>query len=82
MAGAVHRQVSTPYGAGTVHDFMHAKVTRRRRHGVRRIFNLSRRGEQNAENVLEIEDAAIAERFAAFVDDGAGEVRPVELPAA
>ena len=32
-------------------------------------FNLSRSGEKNAENVLEIEDAAIADRLAAFVDE-------------
>ena len=32
-------------------------------------YNLSRSGEQNAENVLEIEDAALAERLAAFVDE-------------
>jgi phosphatidylserine/phosphatidylglycerophosphate/cardiolipin synthase-like enzyme len=32
-------------------------------------FNLSRSGEKNAENVLEIEDAGIADRLAAYVDD-------------
>ena len=32
-------------------------------------FNLSRSGELNAENVLEIHDAAIADRLAAFVDE-------------
>jgi len=31
-------------------------------------FNLSRSGEANAENVLEIADAGIAERLAGFVD--------------
>jgi len=31
-------------------------------------FNLSRSGEENAENVLEIVDAAFAERMAGFVD--------------
>jgi phosphatidylserine/phosphatidylglycerophosphate/cardiolipin synthase-like enzyme len=31
--------------------------------------NLSRSGEKNAENVLEIEDARIADRLAAFVDE-------------
>jgi phosphatidylserine/phosphatidylglycerophosphate/cardiolipin synthase-like enzyme len=29
-------------------------------------YNLSHSGEENAENVLEIEDAALADRFAAF----------------
>jgi phosphatidylserine/phosphatidylglycerophosphate/cardiolipin synthase-like enzyme len=32
-------------------------------------YNLSRSGEQNAENVLEIEDAALAERLAGYVDE-------------
>ena len=32
-------------------------------------FNFSRSGEQNAENVLEIHDAAVADRLAAFVDE-------------
>ena len=32
-------------------------------------FNLSRRGEKNAENMLEIHDAELAERLAQFVDD-------------
>jgi phosphatidylserine/phosphatidylglycerophosphate/cardiolipin synthase-like enzyme len=31
-------------------------------------FNLSRSGEENAENVLEIKDAALAERFATYID--------------
>jgi phosphatidylserine/phosphatidylglycerophosphate/cardiolipin synthase-like enzyme len=31
-------------------------------------FNLSHSGERNAENVLEIVDAALAERMAGFVD--------------
>ena len=31
-------------------------------------FNLAHSGETNAENVLEIEDAALAERMAVFVD--------------
>ena len=32
-------------------------------------LRLSRSGERNAENVLEIEDAALAERLAAYVDE-------------
>jgi phosphatidylserine/phosphatidylglycerophosphate/cardiolipin synthase-like enzyme len=31
-------------------------------------FNLSRSGEENAENVLEIADPVLADRLAAFVD--------------
>ena len=60
---------STPYGEGSVHDFMHAKVTVVDDVVFTGSFNLSRSGEQNAENVLEIEDAALAERLAGFVDE-------------
>ena len=52
----------------------------RRRHQLRRIvdaddvvflgsFNLSRSGEENAENVLEIADAGLAERLAGWIDE-------------
>jgi phosphatidylserine/phosphatidylglycerophosphate/cardiolipin synthase-like enzyme len=60
---------STPWGAGTVHDFMHAKVTIVDDFVFAGSFNLSRSGEQNAENVLEIEDPELAERLARFVDE-------------
>jgi phosphatidylserine/phosphatidylglycerophosphate/cardiolipin synthase-like enzyme len=59
---------STPYGAGDVHDFMHAKLTVVDDTVFTGSFNLSRSGERNAENVLEIEDADLADRLAAFVD--------------
>jgi phosphatidylserine/phosphatidylglycerophosphate/cardiolipin synthase-like enzyme len=60
---------STPYGAGPVHDFMHAKLTVVDDVIFAGSFNLSRSGERNAENVLEIEDAALADRLAAYVDE-------------
>ena len=69
MAGPFSGKESTPYGAGTVHDFMHAKVCVCDDTTFVGSFNLSRSGEKNAENVLEIEDAAIADWLAAFVDD-------------
>jgi phosphatidylserine/phosphatidylglycerophosphate/cardiolipin synthase-like enzyme len=59
---------STPYAPGSVHDYMHAKVTVADDRVFIGSFNLSHSGETNAENVLEIEDAALAERMAAFVD--------------
>jgi phosphatidylserine/phosphatidylglycerophosphate/cardiolipin synthase-like enzyme len=59
---------STPYAAQSVHDFMHAKVTVADDVVFAGSFNLSHRGEKNAENVLEIHDAALAERLATFVD--------------
>ena len=43
-------------------------------------FNLSRSGEKNAENVLEIEDAAIAERLSAYVDEVRGRYPAASLP--
>jgi phosphatidylserine/phosphatidylglycerophosphate/cardiolipin synthase-like enzyme len=60
---------STPYAPGTVHDFMHAKVTIADDVVFLGSFNLSHSGEMNAENVLEIADPALAERLAAFVDE-------------
>jgi phosphatidylserine/phosphatidylglycerophosphate/cardiolipin synthase-like enzyme len=60
---------STPYAAGSLHDFMHAKVTVADDTVFLGSFNLSRSGELNAENVLEIADAPLADRMAAFVDD-------------
>ncbi|HZQ81228.1 MAG TPA: phospholipase D-like domain-containing protein [Gaiellaceae bacterium] len=67
-AGVFTGKLSTPYGAGTVHDFMHAKVTVCDDTVFVGSFNLSRSGEKNAENVLELEDAAIANRLAEYID--------------
>ena len=60
---------STPYEAGSVHDFMHAKVTVADDVVFLGSFNLSRSGEMNAENVLEIADPALAERLAGWIDE-------------
>ena len=60
---------STKWAADTVHDFMHAKITVADDISFIGSFNLSHSGEMNAENVLEIKDAAIADRLAAFVDE-------------
>jgi phosphatidylserine/phosphatidylglycerophosphate/cardiolipin synthase-like enzyme len=59
---------STPYSPGTVHDFMHAKCLVADDSVFCGSFNLSHSGEANAENVLEIESAAVADRFAAYID--------------
>lgn len=59
---------STQYAPGAVHDYMHAKVTVADDVVFVGSFNLSRSGEMNAENVLEIEDAGLADRMAAYVD--------------
>ncbi|HEU5277748.1 MAG TPA: phospholipase D-like domain-containing protein [Gaiellaceae bacterium] len=59
---------STPYAPGSVHDYMHAKVVVADDTVFIGSFNLSHSGETNAEDVLEIADAALAERMAGFVD--------------
>jgi phosphatidylserine/phosphatidylglycerophosphate/cardiolipin synthase-like enzyme len=59
---------STPYAPGSLHDFMHAKVCVADDVVFLGSFNLSRSGEENAENVLEIADAALAERLAVWID--------------
>ena len=48
---------------------MHAKVTVVDDSVFVGSFNLSRSGERNAENVLELEDAALANQLADFVDE-------------
>ncbi|MES1247587.1 MAG: phosphatidylserine/phosphatidylglycerophosphate/cardiolipin synthase family protein [Actinomycetota bacterium] len=59
---------STPYAPGSVHDFMHAKVTVADDTVFVGSFNLSHSGERNAENVLEITDSGLADQLASFVD--------------
>jgi len=59
---------STPYGVGTVHDFMHAKILVADDYVYAGSFNLSHSGEENAENVLQIESAAVADMCASFID--------------
>jgi phosphatidylserine/phosphatidylglycerophosphate/cardiolipin synthase-like enzyme len=59
---------STPYGPGRVHDYMHAKVTVADDVVFIGSFNLSRSGEMNAENVIELRDAEIADRLADYID--------------
>ena len=63
-----HGKRSTPYAPGAVHDYMHAKVTVADDIVFVGSFNLSRSGEENAENVLEIADAALADRMADWID--------------
>jgi phosphatidylserine/phosphatidylglycerophosphate/cardiolipin synthase-like enzyme len=79
MAGPFTGKTSTPYGDGTVHDFMHAKICVCDDTTFVGSFNLSRSGEKNAENVLEIADAAIADRLAAYVDEVRAKYGPVVL---
>jgi phosphatidylserine/phosphatidylglycerophosphate/cardiolipin synthase-like enzyme len=62
-------KTSIPWTPSSTHDFMHAKVVVADDTSFVGSFNFSRSGERNAENVLEIQDAAIADRLAAFVDE-------------
>ena len=59
---------STPWSPDSLHDFMHAKVTVCDDTVFLGSFNLSRSGEMNAENVLEIHDERLADRLAGFVE--------------
>jgi phosphatidylserine/phosphatidylglycerophosphate/cardiolipin synthase-like enzyme len=61
-------KTSVPWSPSSVHDFMHAKVVVADETTFVGSFNFSRSGERNAENVLEIRHAAVADRLAAFVD--------------
>ncbi|MGH7763994.1 MAG: phospholipase D-like domain-containing protein [Candidatus Dormibacteraceae bacterium] len=59
---------STPYAKGSVHDFMHAKILVTDDYVYTGSFNLSHSGEQNAENVMQIESAVIADLCTAYID--------------
>jgi phosphatidylserine/phosphatidylglycerophosphate/cardiolipin synthase-like enzyme len=72
-------KVTTPYAPGSVHDYMHAKVTVADDTVFVGSFNLSHSGELNAENVLELEDPELADRLAAFVDEVRRRYGPVPI---
>jgi phosphatidylserine/phosphatidylglycerophosphate/cardiolipin synthase-like enzyme len=70
---------STPYRPGSVHDYMHAKVTIADDTVFVGSFNLSHSGELNAENVLELTDPALAAQLSSFVDAIRAKYPPVAL---
>ncbi len=72
---------STPYAKGSVHDFMHAKIVVADDYVYAGSFNLSHSGEQNAENVIQLVSAQIADVCAAFIDTVAARYggRPLKL---
>jgi phosphatidylserine/phosphatidylglycerophosphate/cardiolipin synthase-like enzyme len=72
-------KVTTPYAPGSVHDYMHAKVTVADDTVFVGSFNLSHSGELNAENVLELTDPQIAERLAGFIDEVRAKYPPVAV---
>jgi phosphatidylserine/phosphatidylglycerophosphate/cardiolipin synthase-like enzyme len=70
ITGAAHfgAKRSTPYAKGSVHDFMHAKILVADDYVYAGSFNLSHNGESNAENVIQIESAAVADLCTAYID--------------
>jgi phosphatidylserine/phosphatidylglycerophosphate/cardiolipin synthase-like enzyme len=73
-------KLSTPYGQGGVHDYMHAKLTVTDDMVFTGSYNLSRSGEQNAENVLEVRDAELADKLAAWIDEVRARYPAAPLP--
>jgi phosphatidylserine/phosphatidylglycerophosphate/cardiolipin synthase-like enzyme len=64
----VRGKPSTKYSPEAPHDFMHAKVTVADDWVFAGSFNLSRSGEMNAENVLEVESPELAATLATYID--------------
>ncbi len=80
MQGPFSGKRSTPWEPGpSVHDFMHAKVTVADDVVFTGSFNLSRSGEMNAENMLEIHDGDLADRLALYIDGVRGRYPPFTL---
>ncbi len=67
QAGLIGKN-STPYRPDTIHDFMHAKVLVVDDTVITGSYNFSRSAEFNAENLLILENSALADRYSAFVD--------------
>ncbi len=67
--GPFSGKLSEPWEPTSLHNFMHAKLVVADDIVFTGSFNLSHSGEQNAENVLEIRDAELAERLSAYVDE-------------
>jgi phosphatidylserine/phosphatidylglycerophosphate/cardiolipin synthase-like enzyme len=69
LSGHFTGKRSKPWELGSVHNFMHAKVIVADDVVFVGSFNLSHSGEKNAENVLEIADAELAQQLGAYVDE-------------
>jgi phosphatidylserine/phosphatidylglycerophosphate/cardiolipin synthase-like enzyme len=67
--GPFSGKLSEPWEPSSLHNFMHAKLVVADDIVFTGSFNLSHSGEQNAENVLEIRDAELANRLAGYVDE-------------
>ncbi|HTU14423.1 MAG TPA: phospholipase D-like domain-containing protein [Solirubrobacterales bacterium] len=71
---------SVPWGTAELRNFMHAKVTVVDDTVFLGSFNLSRSGEENAENMVEIEDPAVARAMAGFIDQTREKYPPSTVP--
>jgi phosphatidylserine/phosphatidylglycerophosphate/cardiolipin synthase-like enzyme len=72
---------STPWTPDlAVHDFLYCTLTVADDVAFLGSFNLSRSGEQNAESVVEIRDAALADRLAKFVDEVRARYPAAQIP--
>ncbi len=71
---------SIPWTKESIHDFMHAKITVCDDTVFVGSFNLSRSGEENAENVVEIEHPGLADSAAAFIDEVRDRYEPMPAP--
>lgn len=61
-------KVSTPYSSDSPHDFMHNKVLVVDDTVITGSYNFSHSAELNAENILLIDNHALAERYSAYID--------------
>jgi phosphatidylserine/phosphatidylglycerophosphate/cardiolipin synthase-like enzyme len=68
IAPRLSGKVSTPYRPGSVHDYMHAKFVVADDEVLVGSYNLSRGGEENAENVLHVVNEEVAVTFSTFAD--------------
>jgi phosphatidylserine/phosphatidylglycerophosphate/cardiolipin synthase-like enzyme len=73
-------KTSVPWTPESVHDYMHAKVVVADDTSFVGSFNLSRSGERNAEDVLEIRDRDVANLLAGFVDEIRARYPPATPP--
>jgi phosphatidylserine/phosphatidylglycerophosphate/cardiolipin synthase-like enzyme len=75
IAPRLSGKVSTPYRPGSIHDYFHAKFVVADDEVIAGSYNLSKGGEENAENVLHMVSEEMAVRFTAYADTVAARYR-------